>query len=443
MIYKCASAESFDRFDLGDIEIAEVGLLRASLSTIGDRMVGGVSLRSKRAVVCGETGASSCASAMAVSSLVSASPLKPSTTNGSSVSVKSMAGVAPKKHGSYVEKGHLTTCISAMRAHSPSRFRSLHTEAPEAFNVEAASYSAWLEKHPSALNSFDKVAKLAKSKQVVVFLDYDGTLSPIVENPDRAFMSDEMRATVKELATCFPTAIISGRARAKVYDFVQLSELYYAGSHGMDIMGPAKSSSGYKVSGTRVKDKKGNDVVFFQPASEYLPVVDKVCSILNEITKTIKGSRVEHNKYCVSVHFRLVKEELWESLATKVQNVLKDYPMLRLTHGRKVLEVRPAIAWDKGKAVNYLLNSLGFADSDDVLPVYIGDDRTDEDAFQLLNGMKHACSILVSNSPKSTKASLSLREPAEVMDFLRRLVHWKKWGPEKRNGFQNGRYFIS
>lgn len=144
MIYKCASAESFDRFDLGDIEIAEVGLLRASLSTIGDRMVGGVSLRSKRAVVCGETGASSCASAMAVSSLVSASPLKPSTTNGSSVSVKSMAGVAPKKHGSYVEKGHLTTCISAMRAHSPSRFRSLHTEAPEAFNVEAASYSAWL-----------------------------------------------------------------------------------------------------------------------------------------------------------------------------------------------------------------------------------------------------------------------------------------------------------
>ena len=144
MIYKCASAESFDRFYLRDIEIAELGLLRASLSTIGDRMVGGVSLRSKRAVVCGEAAASSCASGLSVSSLVSASPLKPTTTNGTLVSVNSMAGVVSKKYGSYVDKGHLTTCINAMRAHSPSRFRSLHAETPEAFNVEAATYNAWL-----------------------------------------------------------------------------------------------------------------------------------------------------------------------------------------------------------------------------------------------------------------------------------------------------------
>lgn len=65
-----------------------------------------------------------------------------------------------------------------------------------------------------------------------------------------------MRAVVKDLATCFPTAIISGRARPKVYEFVQLSELYYAGSHGMDIAGPAKSSSGFKVAGSRSQDKK-------------------------------------------------------------------------------------------------------------------------------------------------------------------------------------------
>jgi trehalose 6-phosphate phosphatase len=121
---------------------------------------------------------------------------------------------------------------------------------------------------------------------------------------------------------------------------------------------------------------------------------------------------------------------------------LKDYPSLSLTHGRKVLEVRPAIAWDKGKAVDYLLNSLGFADSSDVLPIYIGDDRTDEDAFQLLDGMKHSCGILVSTVPKSTKANLSLRDPSEVQEFLRRLVHWKKWGPEKRNSVQNGRHFL-
>jgi trehalose 6-phosphate phosphatase len=64
-----------------------------------------------------------------------------------------------------------------------------------------------------------------------------------------------MRATVKEVATFFPTAIISGRARPKVYEFVQLAELYYAGSHGMDIMGPADGTNGFRAQGTQVKDK--------------------------------------------------------------------------------------------------------------------------------------------------------------------------------------------
>jgi trehalose 6-phosphate phosphatase len=73
----------------------------------------------------------------------------------------------------------------------------------------------------------------------------------------------------------------------------------------------------------------------------------------------------------------------WVQLAERVANVMKNYPTLSLTHGRKVLEIRPAIKWDKGKAVNFLLESLGMANSNDVLPVYIGDDRTDEDAFKV------------------------------------------------------------
>lgn len=65
-----------------------------------------------------------------------------------------------------------------------------------------------------------------------------GTLTPIVSNPDAAFMSDAMRGVVRAVAELFPTAIISGRGREKVEGFVQLRELYYAGSHGMDIVGP-------------------------------------------------------------------------------------------------------------------------------------------------------------------------------------------------------------
>lgn len=61
---------------------------------------------------------------------------------------------------------------------------------------------------------------------MVVFLDYDGTLTPIVEIPDHALMSEDMRATVRRLSSKFTTAVVSGRARHKVHAFVQLDELY-------------------------------------------------------------------------------------------------------------------------------------------------------------------------------------------------------------------------
>jgi len=116
----------------------------------------------------------------------------------------------------------------------------------------------------------------------------------------------------------------------------------------------------------------------------------------------------------------------WGRLADEVRAVLKDYPKLKLTQGRMVLEIRPTIKWDKGKALEFLLESLGFADCSDVLPVYIGDDRTDEDAFKVLRERGDGIGILVSKMPKETNASYSLQEPSEVMDFLHRLVEWKK-----------------
>lgn len=92
--------------------------------------------------------------------------------------------------------------------------------------------------HPCILASFDRFLSLASGKRLVVFLDYDGTLTPIVSDPDLALISESMRGTVKRVAQTFPTAIISGRGRKKVESFVQLDELFYAGSHGLDIKGP-------------------------------------------------------------------------------------------------------------------------------------------------------------------------------------------------------------
>lgn len=82
----------------------------------------------------------------------------------------------------------------------------------------------------------------------------------------------------------------------QVYDFVKLKELYYAGSHGMDIEGPVNGSN----------DKS----VVCQPASEFLPIINHVYNKLVEKTKFIEGAKVESNKFCLSVHFRCVDEKV-------------------------------------------------------------------------------------------------------------------------------------
>ncbi|CAL5006487.1 unnamed protein product [Urochloa decumbens] len=311
---------------------------------------------------------------------------------------------APARVGGWVE---------SMRASSPT-----HARAAAALADDDDRRAAWMVQHPSALGKFEQVVAASKGKQIVVFLDYDGTLSPIVDDPDAAYMSDTMRRAVRSVAKHFPTAIVSGRCRDKVFEFVKLAELYYAGSHGMDIKGPAKA---YRH--TKAAKAKG---VLFQPASQFLPMIEQVHESLVEKTKDIPGAKVENNKFCVSVHFRCVDEKSWSALADMVKSVLKDYPKLKLTQGRMVFEVRPTIKWDKGKALEFLLESLGFADCADVLPVYIGDDRTDEDAFKVLRKRGNGVGILVSKHPKDTSASYSLQEPAEVMEFLLRLVEWER-----------------
>ncbi|KAE7999371.1 hypothetical protein FH972_003810 [Carpinus fangiana] len=289
-----------------------------------------------------------------------------------------------------------------------------------------ASYSAWLEKHPSALNSFDQITSLAHGKKMVVFLDYDGTLSPIVDDPDQAFMTDAMRSVVREVGRRFPTAIVSGRSRDKVFEFVKLNNLYYAGSHGMDISTPLGSLKyeNHKHQ-TRAIDEKGNDVVNFRPAQEFLPQIQELKKVLQEITINVEGAVVEDNKFCISVHFRHVNEEVVGILKEMVETTMESYEGFRISEGKKVMEIRPTIDWDKGRALQYLLDNLGFDNSSDALPIYIGDDKTDEDAFKMIKRIGRGFSVVVSSTPKETKASYSLRDPAEVMSFLIRLGKWK------------------
>lgn len=324
--------------------------------------------------------------------------------------------------------------LDAMMASSPPRKKILKGSQVASVDDDIEDYFSWMLNYPSALDSFDKIIDSAKDKQIAMFLDYDGTLSPIVDDPDCAFMSEAMRATVRSVAKYIPTAIISGRSRDKVFDLVKLTELYYAGSHGMDIIGPVSETvSKNHPNCVKSTDHQGKEITLFQPAKEFLPMIDEVFRTLVEITKDIEGAKVENHKFCVSVHYRNVDENNWTTIGQRVHDVVKNYPRLRSTHGRKVLEVRPVIDWNKGKAVEFLLESLGLTDRNDVLPIYIGDDRTDEDAFKVLRESNQGYGILVSSSRKESSAFHSLRDPTEVMKFLQLLVNWKRH-EEKKNG---------
>ena len=258
------------------------------------------------------------------------------------------------------------------------------------------------------------IAKLKKQlksegKQLVVFLDYDGTLSPIVSQPEKAFMSEETRRAVQTVAKKFPTAIVSGRAREKVYDFVKLDELYYAGSHGLDIAGP-----------------KGSPDIDYKPCLWAEDVMQNVFETLKKKLDSIKGAVVETNVFCVSAHYRQCENEEDEAEVEKAVDeiVAQNKDKLRKHSGKKVWEVKPKVDWDKGKALSYLLEALKLNDRKDVISMYLGDDVTDEDAFEVLRKLSDdetqgdGVGIVVTKVPKQTKASYSLRDTDEVLQFL-------------------------
>ncbi|TVU51331.1 hypothetical protein EJB05_02749 [Eragrostis curvula] len=269
----------------------------------------------------------------------------------------------------------------------------------------------------SALEEFEDIIELSCGRTFALFLDYDGTLSPIVRNADEAFMSEEMREAVRSAAANFSTSIVTGRAREKVINFVKIKELTYAGSHGLDIVTAKGSSTTEEIT---------EEEISFQPAKEYLEAMNKVYKRLVEATGGIVGASIEDNKYSVSVHYRnILHKKDRRRVKEIVDKILLEDENLKLQTGKKVWEIVPAIPWNKGDAVGYLLEALGMDDPERFFPIYIGDDKTDENAFKFLRERGNGIGVLVSKTRRETEASYWLKDPSEVMTFLQDLVKWK------------------
>ena len=216
---------------------------------------------------------------------------------------------------------------------------------------------------PSGLDSLDEIAAWRAGRSLALFLDFDGTLTPIVADPGEAALAAEIRDVVASLAARFVVAVVSGRDRGDLTERVGIEGIYYAGSHGLDIAGP----------GTR-----------FTPAGADASA-RKLRAAAREIERNVgelQGVFVERKRYSVAVHFRGLKGARTQPVVDAVTHAASEWG-LGMRRGKQVLELLPDMPWHKGAALEWLRDFLKI-DAAQTCLVYIGDDETDEDAFRAL-----------------------------------------------------------
>jgi trehalose 6-phosphate phosphatase len=257
---------------------------------------------------------------------------------------------------------------------------------------------------PHALEDGDRLVRDLAGRRPAVFLDYDGTLTPIVDRPEDAIISESMREAVRGLAGRCPVCVVSGRDRRVVQELMGVDDLIVAGSHGFDIWSPA---------GGEIQREEG---------AGFADLLEEVDERLHREMGPIEGALVEPKKTSVAAHYRLVSEEERPRIKGIVDAVLEEHPgELKVTPGKMVYEIQPNVEWDKGKAVLYLLEALGL-DGDDVVPMYLGDDITDENAFEALATRGIGVFVGRADDPevagRTTSADYVLHTVKEVEQFL-------------------------
>ncbi|WP_413205201.1 trehalose-phosphatase [Rhodospirillum sp. A1_3_36] len=224
-----------------------------------------------------------------------------------------------------------------------------------------------IESLPDALADGVALRGALAGRTPVLFLDYDGTLTPIVDRPEDAILSAKGREAVRALAAKVPVAVVSGRDRADVEALVGIPELIYAGSHGFDIRVPGKGE------------------VALDGLGDHVGLLDQVEAQLHAGLDSIDGALIERKKFSIAAHYRLVSDGDYPAFRACLDRVAA-MDGVKEKLGKKVFEFQPDIDWDKGKAVLHLRKALGL-DGDDMAAMFFGDDVTDEDAFKILPGI--------------------------------------------------------
>jgi trehalose-phosphatase len=238
-----------------------------------------------------------------------------------------------------------------------------------------------------------------------LFLDFDGTLVPIQDNPTRCVLSPNMKSQLEIIYQSgkVSIAILSGRTINDIKKRALFQGIYYGGNHGLEISGP--------------------DLRYVHPqAREGRRVINRVSRTIETEIAEIDGVFIERKKFGFSIHYRMATLEgrnLTKQIFFRIISENMDHEAFSVLEGKKVLEVVPNILWDKGKAVQYILGKQ----KSNYLPIYVGDDRTDETAFTALQ--TQGITIRVGRSNK-TNAKYYLKGQWETLRFLRHIYDLMK-----------------
>ncbi|MDP2887272.1 MAG: trehalose-phosphatase [Ignavibacteria bacterium] len=242
------------------------------------------------------------------------------------------------------------------------------------------------------------MSRLGRCKNIILFLDFDGTLVPIGKTPSLATLSSETRALLRRLSNRpnIIVGLVTGRSQSDIKAKVRLRDLFLIANHGFEI-----------------SMRRSHWV--HRTAKEARPVLGEIVRKLKRGLSAVQGVLIENKRYTLTVHYRNVRKQSVPLVKEITRRLLRPYEGdLRITRGKKIFEVRPDAPWNKGHAVEHVLKCL--RPDKTSLVVYIGDDRSDEDAFLLLRGK--AITIVVGGRRRSA-AKYQVSSPRTVAEFLK------------------------